>query len=270
MTISAGRRWRPAFAAGLATMAMAIGLAALPAEAAPPPRLDYVALGDSYAAGQGTAPYTDPGCYVSRKGYPVIADTIRNVQLTANAACSGYNIQNIAGSMAGRVNSGTEIVTVTVGGNDIGTTNILLACLNDPTSIECAGALGTAQTRLSSGSLANDLAVMVDTIHLHAPNAKVVLTGYPRLFAPGHPYAEVANPIADNLNLVIAGVAAGTESQYVDVATAFADHGIGSAEPWITFNAANILDPANFHPNGDGYRFGYFGSLVKQNAFVLN
>lgn len=270
MANAVGRRRRSAFAAGLATMAMALGAAAIPAEAAPPPRVDYVALGDSYAAGQGAAPYTDPGCFVSRKGYPVISDTLKEIQLTANAGCSGYTIQNVVNSLPGRVSSGTEIVTVTVGGNDLGTTNVLLSCLPNPNSPECGSAMGTARTRLTDGSFAGELGAMVGAIRFHAPNAKVVLTGYPRLFSPDHAFAPVANTMADGLNLVIANVAAGTGSQFVDVSEAFATHGIGSAEPWINFSAAGIQDPANFHPNSQGYRQGYYASLVNQGAFVLN
>jgi lysophospholipase L1-like esterase len=252
-------------------MAMAMGLAAIPAEAALPlpPRLDYVALGDSYAAGQGAAPYTDPACFVSRKGYPVIADNLKDIQLTANAGCSGQIAEDVRLDALATVTRGTEIVTVTVGGNDLGTTNVLLACLPVPTA-ECAGALATVKTKLTDGSLALSLAGVVAAIRWKSPTAKIVFTGYPRLFAPDHPFATVANPLADALNGVIAAVAGQTGSQFVDVAPAFAAHGIGSAEPWINFSAAGIQDPANFHPNSQGYRQGYYASLVNQRAFALN
>jgi len=269
MAISAVRRRRAAFAAGLATVALALGFTAIPAEAASPPQTDYVALGDSYAAGQGAAPYTDPTCFVSRKGYPVIADNLKGVQLNANAGCSGYTAGAVAGNLPASV-SGAEVITITVGANDVGTTGILLACLPDPTSPQCGGALAGAQAKLTDGTLASSLATMVGAIRYQAPNAKIVLTGYPRLFAPDHPFAPVANPMVDALNAVIAGVAGGTGSSFVDVAGAFADHGVGSAAPWINFNATNILDPANFHPTGEGYRLGYYASLVSQRAFVLN
>ncbi|WP_426764047.1 hypothetical protein ACP3TD_16420 [Pseudarthrobacter sp. 1G09] len=45
---------------------------------------------------------------------------------------------------------------------------------------------------------------------------------------------------------------------------------IGSAEPWINVSSAGVLDPANFHPNGLGYRHGYYAALVGQGAFELN
>ena len=51
------RRRRTAWAAGLATLAMAAGLAAVPAQAVD--KTKYIALGDSYAAGQGAGPYLD-------------------------------------------------------------------------------------------------------------------------------------------------------------------------------------------------------------------
>src|SRR6476620_1534055 len=54
MKRSAARRRYKAFASGLASMAIALGLAAIPAQAATPQRdVDYVALGDSYTAGTG-------------------------------------------------------------------------------------------------------------------------------------------------------------------------------------------------------------------------
>ncbi|TNB70323.1 SGNH/GDSL hydrolase family protein [Arthrobacter sp. BB-1] len=261
------RRRLPAFAAGLASLAMATGIAAIPAEGAPP-KVDYVALGDSYAAGQGAVPYTDPTCYVSRRGYPAIADKLPGLELT-NATCSGQIVENVMLDVPS-VADGTDLVTVTVGGNDVNTMGVLGACMPAPASQACAQSVAGAQEKLTDGSLAASLASLVATIQEKAPGAKVVLTGYPRLFAPDQPFAPVANPLADILNGVIAGVAANTGAQYVDVATAFDAHGIGSTDPWITFDPTNPTDPANFHPNGNGYRYGYYDSLRSQGAFRLN
>lgn len=265
---SALRRRIPALVAGLASLVMASGLAAVPAEAAPS-KVDYVALGDSYAAGQGAVPYTDPTCYVSRRGYPAIADKLPGLELT-NAACSGQVVADVLLDVQTSVAVGTDLVTVTVGGNDVNTMAILGACLPDPASLTCTGSLAGAQAKLTDGSLATALATLVGAIHAKAPGAKVVLTGYPRLFAPDQQFAPVANPLADILNGLIAGVAANTGAQYVDVATAFNAHGIGSADPWITFDPTNPADPANFHPNGDGYRLGYYASLRSQGVFNLS
>lgn len=277
MTLPTGRRRRPAFAAGLATMAMAFGLSAVPAQAAPPPKADYVALGDSYAAGQGAAPYADPTCFVSRKGYPAIADNLRAIELTTNAACSGATTGAVVAQVLKGVSATTDLVTVTVGGNDLDTTGLVATCSSLPA--QCEGAIAVRAGMLhqalfdpSSSALVQGLAGVVGAVRIAAPNAEIVFTGYPLLFhAPVEgSLPDVVNDLTVGLNGVIAGVALPTDSQYVDVTGAFAGHGIGSAEPWINFNPANLSDPANFHPNGEGYRHGYYASLLNQGAFNLN
>ena len=275
MTKPAVRRRRSAFAAGLAPMAMAIGMAAIPAEAAPPPQLDYVALGDSYASGHGAVPYTDPNCFVSQKGYPAIADKLRDVQLITNAACSGWTMDQVLANLPVAALQKAEIVTLTVGANDLNSTELLFACLPAPSSPACLAARMRVATMLRDGSFATELATLVTTIHTIAPDAKIVLTGYPFPLDPSHPLAADVNSLAGGLNAVIAGVAQFTNAQfggvqYVDVTAAFVGHGVGSADPWINFNPDNLQDPANFHPTAEGYRHGYFASLVSQDAFVLN
>ena len=249
-------------------MAMALGFAAIPAEAAPPPKADYVALGDSYAAGQGVAPYTALDCFVSRKGYPAIADNLRGLELTANAACSGYTIEAVARNLPVSL-PGAEVITITVGGNDLDTTGLLATCFAAPDA--CLGAAAVREAVLldardnpSTNALVQDLAGLSLTVRAQAPGAQIVFTGYPMLFDPSFPdpRAGVVNQLTAGLNDVIRLTALGTGAEFVDVAPAFAGHGIGSAEPWINFNAANILDPANFHPTGEGYRHGYFASLA--------
>ena len=59
------RRRRTVWAAGLATFTMVAGVAAVPAQAVD--KTKYIALGDSYAAGQGAGPYQD-ACSRSEKG----------------------------------------------------------------------------------------------------------------------------------------------------------------------------------------------------------
>ncbi|MDQ0826221.1 lysophospholipase L1-like esterase [Arthrobacter sp. B2I5] len=275
MTHSAGRRRLSAFAAGIAATAMSIGLVAIPAQAAPRPTpLDYVALGDSYASGHGAVPYTDLNCFVSQKGYPAIADKLRVVQLTANAACSGWTMDQVLANLPVAALQEAEIVTLTVGANDLNSTELLFACLPAPSSPECLAARTRVATMLTDGSFAMELTTLVTTIHMLAPDAKITLTGYPFPLDPSHPLAAEVNSLAGGLNAVIAGVAQFTNAQfgdvqYVDVTGAFAGHGVGSVDPWINFNPDNLQDPANFHPTAEGYRHGYFASLVSQNSFAL-
>lgn len=65
------RNQRSTIATGAAALAIVLAAAAVPAQAVS--KTSYVALGDSYAAGQGAGPYLD-GCYRSKNSYAELAD----------------------------------------------------------------------------------------------------------------------------------------------------------------------------------------------------
>lgn len=259
-------------AAGMLAMGMAWGFTAAPATAAPADTISYVALGDSFAAGQGALPYSDATCRVSKKGYPVLGDRVRNVELVANSACSGATTQSVLTTQLGSLSPETELVTITVGGNDLGLANIQAFCSIDVNSLACLEALAFAQGKLLSQQLTIDLITVLQAVKLAAPNAEIIITGYPYLFEPVDPFTVQLNALTDLLNASILAAATtvdptGTQVQYVDVTAAFAGHGIGSAEPWINFEPAGGFTPEDFHPNSLGYRFGYFESLTDAGVF---
>ena len=110
---------------------------------------------------------------------------------------------------------------------------------------------------------------MIQSVKAAAPNAKIVVTGYPYLYDPvpldpADPmsvFIYQATQLADGLNASIYR-AAGTDATYVDVTAAFAGHGINSKtnQPWINLDFTNLGSPDNFHPNAEGYE-AYFASL---------
>ena len=104
----------------VALVALLLGVTA-PAYAAPPttPVLKYVALGDSYAAGQGAGDPLD-SCLRSDAAYPVLLDAESRTNLLRTAACSGATIADVATTQLSQVNRGTTLVTLTVGANDLG------------------------------------------------------------------------------------------------------------------------------------------------------
>jgi lysophospholipase L1-like esterase len=116
---------------------------------------------------------------------------------------------------------------------------------------------------------------MIQSVKAAAPNAKIVVTGYPFLYDPvplnpADPmslFIYQATQLADGLNASIY-TAAGTDATYVDVRAAFAGHGINSAtnDPWINLDMANLANPDNFHPNAEGYE-AYFASLSAAGAY---
>jgi len=267
-TVSARRRPR-AFAAALATLAITAGFAAAPAQAVDKEK--YVALGDSYAAGQGAGPYLD-ACYRSNNAYSELADEAKSIQLVVNAACSGKTSWDVVNSQLRQLNKSTELVTITAGGNNIGFGDIITACgaaLSDPTAAPaCNAATGSAATMIGSGQLTRDVISMIQSVKAAAPNAKIVVTGYPYLYDPVIPnpadplslFIQQATVLANGLDASIAAAAEATGVQYVDVRAAFAGHGVNSADPWINLDLANPASPDNFHPNAAGYE-AYFAAL---------
>ena len=272
------RRRRTALAAGLATLAMAAGLAAVPAQAVD--KTKYIALGDSYAAGQGAGPYLDK-CYRSDNTYSELAADTKAIKLVKNAACSGKTTQEVVSSQLGRLNKSTELVTITAGGNNLGFGAIITACgavMVNPTAAAaaaCDKASADAAVKIGSGQLAAEVASMIQSVKAAAPNAKIVVTGYPYLYDPvplnqADPmsvFIYQATQLADGLNASIAG-AAGADATYVDVRAAFAGHGINSKtnEPWINLDYANLGSPDNFHPNAEGYA-AYYASMSAAGAY---
>ena len=270
------RRRRTAVAAGLATLAIAAGLAAAPAQAVD--KTKYIALGDSYAAGQGAEPYKNDTCYRSENTYSELAADTKAIKLIKNAACSGDTTQEVVATQLRQLNKTTELVTITAGGNNLGFGDIVTNCGSaDPAlAAACAQASAAASALLGSGQLAADVAAMIQSVQAAAPNAKIVVTGYPYLFDPfnldpGHPMTPFilqATALANELNRNIADAVRdtdteATEIEYVDVRAAFAGHGIISDDPWIN-GATGTAD--SFHPNAEGY-VAYYKALSKEEVY---
>lgn len=148
-------------------------------------------------------------------------------------------------------------MTITAGGNDLNVGAVAALCGAAPESPACQQSLISAQSLISSGELSSRVARLIHAVRDEAPRAKIVVTGYPYLFAPAPGIPDQANIFVDGLNASIFKAAAATGAQYVDVTGAFAGHGIDSADPWITYNTSG---PDNFHPNAAGYQ-GYYAAL---------
>jgi hypothetical protein len=110
------------------------------AAAAGPPRHtppDLVALGDSFAAGTGNTPYSDPGCGRSASAaYSERLDQLRLVALQAFPACGGYKTFQVAGQV-GAITPDTDIVTVQALGNDFDFSILAGYCLSPETGVSC-------------------------------------------------------------------------------------------------------------------------------------
>jgi lysophospholipase L1-like esterase len=247
---------------GLVTMVIALAgfvtAGALPA-AAKPPTVQYVALGDSYAAGTAL----DSGCPLSPNGYPALLDSESRIHLQANAACSGATTSEVANTQLSALNPGTRLVTLTVGGADLDVSRVLDACTAEVPS-DCPGEIGRVFALLGDcpegvSSLDSNLTKLYAAVADEAPRARIVVTGYPLLFEPPLPPTDpraAINRATTLLNCVIERAVAAQPTDvnihYVDVTAEFAGHGIGCGctDPFIH----DLPDPEAFHPNAAGYR----------------
>ena len=277
MAASAVRRRRSALAAGLATLAMTLSLAAAPAQAAKVN--DYVALGDSYAAGIGAGAYVVTDCVRSANAYSELADALKTVKDVTNVACGGKTTQDVVEAQLGQLDNKTELVTITAGGNNLGFGTLAAACgpaLVDPTAAPaCFGAIATARAEIASLQLYYDLVEMIDAVQTAAPNAKIVVTGYPYLFDPipfdtNNPtsvFINQANLLVFELNATIEAAALTTGAEYVDVTDEFAGHGaLSTTDPWIILDFSNLSSLENLHPNAEGHE-AYFAALVNADVY---
>lgn len=267
---------------GLSVLAAtaALGLLGTAPAAAHPHRIDYVNLGDSYSAAIGTGTVTGPppgsGCPQGEGPDHVSAlDARRRVELLVNAACPGATtdqVQTIASSepVAAALRE-AELVTLTLGGNDVGWTDYLRACsVQGGTTAPagaCDGLISQAQARIDAAAVsAGETVRALD----EATCGTVVVLGYPHLFEGNEDTAYFSaaratqlNALTDELNAALAGaVTDGTDDViFVDVAERFAGHGVDAADPWIHFDPAAPEDPDNFHPNEAGYLGGYYSAF---------
>lgn len=234
--------------------------------------LNYAALGDSYSAGTGAGGIQQLPCLQSPNSYPNIVGTAPGIQLTANLSCFGATTDNVRELEVPRMPANTRLVTLTIGGNDIGTGQIAAACTVQPESATCRTAIATA-VFVKLPQLPQKMSAMFKAIRAKAHHARIVVLGYPHLFEPenmaavGYPTAQVSmartlNYATDLLNATVAGSSWWNGAQFVDVSRSFAGHGVPSTQQWINLNPLAPADPGNFHPNAFGQRFGYAASLV--------
>jgi lysophospholipase L1-like esterase len=277
-------------ALSLLTIAFVFGASVAPATAAAPQRwssshsnVDYVALGDSFTSGQGAPPYLSGPCLQSKyASYPIITATLSAVKLVANESCSGANtaavieqLGQLPNRLTGR-NSRVRLVTLTVGGIDAGSNQVLQACTPDPNSATCQAALYFAVGQLSSPRLGITLAATYLAVADAMPNAKIVVFTYPQLFNNNvSQFGNTVNSATVALNATITGAAAsvtglGKHIQVVDVTPEFSNHGVGASVPYISFDPSNLTAPANFHPNALGNSLGYFQALLNDGVLDIN
>jgi lysophospholipase L1-like esterase len=263
--------------AACALTVLAFVLVGAPASQASSP-IRYVALGDSYSAASGVLPpdpAASPGCMRSILNYPHDIAAATGAQLT-DVTCGGAQTKDFFESQQpgvapqlDAVSADTQLVTMTIGGNDSG---VFIDSI-----VEC-GAAGASTAGQGSpckdryGSSFEDtirtttypaLVKALQAVRAKAPHAKVAILGYPWILPPTvgcfdkMPIAEGDVPYLRSeqatLNDAVKRAAAATGAKYVDMSTVSEGH--DACQPIGTRWIEPVLQGTNaviVHPNALG------------------
>jgi lysophospholipase L1-like esterase len=319
----------PAYLAACITALLVILFAgaAAPAAAATPATngLPYVAMGDSFAAGYGIAPTTDKpvvGCGQSQLDYPHLVAKELGMRLT-DVSCAGAVTANListpqstpsgtAPAQLTALGRDTKVVTITIGGNDLGFFDTTASCItlfaNGPILTEkqpnCRATLvkngkDALAERIAgplltgTGSAPGGLTKAFAAVKAAAPNAAVIVVGYPTIMpnsantpasgcfsAPvegkslqsfrmdnGMPFTEVdiayLHSVEQKLDVATKNAAERAHFSYVSVLGKTASRSACAPPATAYVNGVRLqvkagdlsIDPGTLHPNAAGAAF---------------
>jgi lysophospholipase L1-like esterase len=244
--------------AALASTVCALVAVAAPAAAGAD---QYAALGDSFSSGTGTGSYTlSSSCLRGVHAYPWLVTQQRPGTTLSFAACSGATTADVLSSQIGAVTATTTMVTLTIGGNDIGFANLIVQC----TLGDCSAALDNTRASLAA-FLGPRLDAVYAAIRSRAMTAAVVALGYPRMFGSSGCFGTLgitaterakANQLADTLDQLTAARAALAGVTYRSSIASYTGHAVCSGSQWL--DGLNIFNTTeSYHPNRSGHSLGY-------------
>ena len=242
----------------------------------------YVALGDSYAAGPGIPiQYGTPaGCGRSSRNYPSLLASALRVARFTDVSCGGATTANMTApeQMSDGTNApqfaaltrDTDLVTLTVGGNDIGFSEIVSTCgalaATQPAGDPCQRHFtsgGTDELAARVVAVAPLIKNVIIGIRRRAPRAIIMVVGAPRILPstggcyPSVPFATGDTPYLNRiqglLNSVTGQQARATGALFVD--SYGLSYGHDACEPagqrWV--EGLQPQSPAApLHPNAEG------------------
>lgn len=234
-----------------------------------------MALGSSMAAGPGIRP-SAPGAPFrsgrSARNYPHLVAESMNLDLvdvTFSGATTAHLLNERQRGAAPQIEAldGTEeLVTITIGGNDVGYVPLLMAA----SLPGVARRLPAIRDLLDREARATALDGVGDALHAvgtavrrRAPRARVMFVDYLTLLPePGTPAAPLSAECADlgrivaaRLEDATAAAAQATGCEIVRAGRASRNHHGWSAEPWAVAAGWPLRwRPTPFHPNAAGMR----------------
>jgi lysophospholipase L1-like esterase len=253
------------FILAVAVSVALVSAVALAAPASAQTAVRYAALGDSYSAGLGSGSYigSSGSCDRSLKAYSELWAAAHAPASFAFVACSGATTTSVISGQLSVLNAATTLVSITVGGNDVGFSAVMKTCVLSSTST-CVGAINAAEAKMT-GQLPGKLDAVLTGIAARAPNARVVLLGYPELYDLSRSATCIGlsttdrtdlNGAADELDAQLRAAASRHGDVFGDVRAAFAGHELCDSSSWL--HAVNILNISeSYHPTAVGQADAY-------------
>lgn len=253
-------------AVGFASLLVAIGMPLTVASSAGAVGDDqnerYYALGDSVAAGYGAgpianSPFATP-CERTTAAYPDVIATAKNYQ-ESNLSCAGATAavglngpQTRNGvtmpsqiSQLNNLKQKPELVSITIGANDVHWFDFMAACLGGPT--DCDSATNTAAFTSFLNAATPQISSAVQAVKARTPE-RVALTGYYDPFGPlaGPVFGLTPGEITwyrdriSQLNTALKGVATSNGVKFVDTTSLSAAGGdVILGNPLTTYGFAH-------------------------------
>jgi lysophospholipase L1-like esterase len=260
----------------------------------------YVAMGDSYVAGPVIpVQHGNPlGCLRSTNNYPSLVRRALRSSSFRDVSCSGATTANMAGpqSVLGGSNppqltalsTDTELVTIGIGGNDIGFVNVIETCAERSSTKPLGSACKDYYTSGGRDQLAeridqtgSEVAAVLEQIDQRAPHATVLVVGYPTIlpdsglgcypvvpFTPGD--VAYLRQTEQELNSMLAEQAEKAGARYVNTYRSSVGHDICKlpGTKWVE-GLVPLAPAAPFHPNALGMRNSANTVLAALHTSVL-
>jgi lysophospholipase L1-like esterase len=242
----------------------------------------YVALGSSMAAGPGIRPGAAGAPRLAGRSARNYAHLVAQrlsldlVDVTFSGATTAHLLsdrQYGAPPQLSALDGSESVVTVTIGGNDVGYVPLLMAASLPGWARRLpllggriAGLLDRDARDKALADVFGALCAVGNEVRRRAPGARVFFVDYLTLLppegAPAQPLsdadADLGRHVAGTLERLTSDAAADTGCEVIHAAAASRDHHAWSAQPWTTMPGKVVVPlpgrPAPLHPNAAGMR----------------
>ncbi|HME48722.1 SGNH/GDSL hydrolase family protein [Mycobacterium sp.] len=239
----------------------------------------YVAIGSSMAAGPGIRPGAAGAPFLAGRSARNYSHLVAKesgldlVDVTYSGATTAHVLsdkQNGAPPQVSALDGSESLVTITIGGNDVGYVPLLMAA-SLPWPARLVPLLGCRLRELldrdardrALAQAAGSLREVGRVVRQRAPRARVLFVDYLTLLPPAgqkappmsQADADLGRHVADTLERVTADAARETDCGVVKAGEASREHHAWSSDPWTTrFGLPLPGRPAPLHPNAAGMR----------------